>query len=93
MIEQGKAKKQDIKLFNRRMLEISGILNVNRFDSEQFLLETELGFLHVKGQNLHIKSLNLEQGYIHIEGIVNSLQYMDVASSNKSKSILGKLFK
>jgi sporulation protein YabP len=93
MIEQGKTKKQDTKLFNRRILEISGILHVNRFDSEQFLLDTELGFLHVKGQNLHIKSLSLEQGTIHIDGIINSLQYMDEASTNKSKNILGKLFK
>jgi sporulation protein YabP len=94
MVEHGKTtKRQEIHLLNRRLLEVSGVLNVDSFDSQEFLLETELGFLNVKGQNLHIKNLNLEQGFVAIEGTINSLNYLDGAGPDKTKGFLGKLFK
>ncbi|WP_274365909.1 sporulation protein YabP [Paenibacillus thermotolerans] len=93
MVDHGKSKRQEIHLLNRRLLEVSGVLNVDSFDSEEFLLETELGFLNVKGQNLHIKNLNLEQGFVSIEGTVGSLTYLDGAGPDKSKGFFSKLFK
>jgi sporulation protein YabP len=93
MIDQGKMKRQEVKMLNRKLLELSGVLNVDSFDSEEFLLETECGFLAIKGQNLHIKNLNLEQGLVAIEGLVNQLTYLDANSHEKAKGFLGKLFK
>ncbi|MHA7966190.1 sporulation protein YabP [Paenibacillus oryzae] len=94
MAEQGKGHKSgDIKLINRKMLELTGVINVESFDSEEFLLETELGFLTITGQNLHIKLLSLEQGLVSIEGLVHSLAYLDGAAASKSKGLFGKLFK
>ena len=93
MIDQGKMKRQEVKMLNRKLLELSGVLNVDSFDSEEFLLETECGFLAIKGQNLHIKNLNLEQGLVAIEGLVDQLSYLDANSHEKSKGFLGKLFK
>ena len=93
MVEQGKNKRQEIKMLNRKILEISGVLNVESFDSEEFLLETECGFLSVRGANLHIKNLNLEQGLVAIEGTVNELAYLDASTGNKSSGFFGKLFK
>lgn len=93
MIDTSKTKRQEIKMLNRKLLEISGVLNVESFDSEEFLLETECGFLAIKGQNLHIKNLSLEQGLVAIEGMVHGLTYLDSSSHEKSKGFLGKLFK
>ncbi|MCX7773755.1 MAG: sporulation protein YabP [Clostridia bacterium] len=93
MLEQGKVKRQEVKMLNRKVLEITGVMNVESFDSEEFLLETECGFLTITGQNLHIKNLNLEQGLVAIEGLVNQLVYLDANSQSKSKGLLGKLFK
>lgn len=93
MIEQGKNKRQEIRMLNRKLLEISGITNVESFDSEQFLLNTECGFLEIKGQNLHIKNLSLEQGLVAIEGLVHEMAYMEANSHEKAKGFLGKLFK
>ncbi|MFC4777217.1 sporulation protein YabP [Paenibacillus sp. GCM10023252] len=86
-------KRQEVKMLNRKLLEITGVLNVESFDSEEFLLETDLGFLTIKGQNLHIKHLSLEQGLVAIEGYVHSLAYLDANTSSKSRGLLGKLFK
>lgn len=94
VMEPNKVKRQEVKMLNRKLLEISGVLNVESFDSEEFLLETEMGFLTIKGTNLHIKNLNLEQGLVAIEGLVNELAYVDGGGgASKSKGILGKLFK
>jgi sporulation protein YabP len=93
MMEPVKTNRQEIKMLNRKLLEISGVINVESFDSEEFLLETECGFLMIKGQNLHIKNLSLEQGLVAIEGTVSELAYVDSHAQDKSKGFLGKLFK
>ncbi|GIP41345.1 hypothetical protein J31TS4_46250 [Paenibacillus sp. J31TS4] len=93
MADTGKQKRQEIRMLNRKLLEISGVLNVESFDSEEFLLETECGFLSIKGQNLHIKNLSLEQGLVAIEGYVDEMAYRDGSTQGKSKGLLGKLFK
>ncbi|WP_029191982.1 sporulation protein YabP [Paenibacillus elgii] len=94
MVEQpGKVKRQEIKMLNRKLLEVSGVLKVESFDSEEFLLETECGYLMIKGQNLHIKNLSLEQGLVAIEGYVNELAYVDANSQGNTKGFLSKLFK
>ncbi|MCG7410765.1 sporulation protein YabP [Paenibacillus sp. ACRRX] len=87
------AKRQEVKMMNRKILELSGVISVESFDSEEFLLETECGFLTVRGHNLHIKNLSLEQGLVAIEGMVNSLTYLDTNQQEKSKGFFGKLFK
>ncbi|GGA50957.1 sporulation protein YabP [Paenibacillus physcomitrellae] len=96
MIETGKNnnnKVQDIRLHSRKLLEISGVNNVESFDNEEFLLQTELGHLTIRGINLHIKNLNLEQGFVSIEGTVNSLSYLNPGSQPKNKGLLGKLLR
>lgn len=92
MVEQGKLKRQEIRLLNRKSLDITGVLKVESFDSDAFLLETEAGVLAIKGQNLHMKNLSLEQGLVSIEGYVHSMVYQD-PGSGKSSGLLGKLFK
>ena len=52
---------QNIVLENREKLSISGVLDVLSFDDQIVILETELGLLTVKGENLKInKSENLK---------------------------------
>ena len=36
----------------RRLLDITGVKQVESFDNEEFLLETVMGFLAIKGENL-----------------------------------------
>jgi sporulation protein YabP len=87
------AKHQEIRMLNRKTLDISGVSNVESFDNEEFLLETECGFLAVRGQNLHMKNLSLEQKLVSIEGTIHSLVYLDGNAGAKSKGLFGKMFK
>ncbi|RKP45417.1 sporulation protein YabP [Cohnella endophytica] len=87
------AKHHELRMLNRKSLDITGVSNVESFDNEEFLLETECGFLTVRGQNLHMKNLSLDQGLVSIEGTIHSLVYLDGNTANKSKGLFGKLFK
>ncbi|MCC3380853.1 sporulation protein YabP [Paenibacillus farraposensis] len=94
MIEQGKPKHHDLHMQSRKQLDISGVSNVESFDSEEFLLQTELGHLTIRGQHLHIKNLSLEEGLLSIEGQIHSLVYLEPGAQAKNgKSLFGKLFR
>ncbi|MCM3786503.1 sporulation protein YabP [Neobacillus mesonae] len=94
MMEHTKQKQHSLSIQNRKLLDITGVINVESFDSEEFLLKTELGHLTIRGNNLHIKNLSLEEGLLSIEGYVSSLVYLDPGSNTKSgKGLLGKLFR
>ncbi|UOE94198.1 MULTISPECIES: sporulation protein YabP [Bacillaceae] len=86
-------KEHDITLKGRKKLDITGVKQVESFDNEEFLLETEMGFLSIRGQNLHMKNLNVEQGLVSIEGRIYDLVYLDQSQGEKSKGLFGKLFK
>jgi sporulation protein YabP len=66
---------------------------VESFDNEEFLLETSMGFLAIRGYNLKMKNLNLEQGLVSIEGKVYDLVYLDQQQGDKAKGFFSKLFK
>jgi len=91
--QQKKQKQQEVRLMNRKLMELTGVTKVDSFDSHLFLLETELGVLTVEGHNLHMKHLNLEQGLVAIEGTIHSLAYSDGNHAAKGKGVFGKLFK
>ena len=64
---------QNIVLENREKLSISGVLDVLSFDDQIIILETELGLLHVKGENLRINKLSIDTSDVIVEGDVSSL--------------------
>ena len=51
---------QNIVLENREKLNITGILDVLSFDDQMIIIETELGLLTIKGENLKINKLSLD---------------------------------
>jgi sporulation protein YabP len=89
-----KTKAHNVLLENRKKLVISGVLDVDSFNDEYILIDTELGFLIVRGVTLKIKRLSLESGEIAIDGNICALEYTeDEKSKEKRSSFLSKLFK
>ena len=75
-------------------LIISGVKKIESFDNEEFLMETTLGFLVIKGSELEIIKLDTYQGNVSIKGRVDSLMYLDEnLKKDKDSSLLNKLFK
>ena len=84
---------QNLILENREKLTISGVIDVFSFDDQIVIVETELGLLTIKGENLKINKLSIDTGEIIIEGEFNSLNYSEKDFEKKSSSLLGKIFK
>ena len=77
---------------NREKLNVTGVNDVLSFDDQVVIIETELGLLTVKGENLKINKLNIDTSEVIVEGRIDNLSY----SQNQAKSeggIWGKLFK
>ena len=85
---------QNLILENREKLSISGALDVLSFDDQIVILETELGLLTVKGENLRINKLSLDTGEVIVDGEISSLGYSEKKLKKKnSGGILGKIFR
>ena len=83
-----------IMLTNRRTCTINGVSDVLSFDIHEILLETDQGMLMIKGDDLHVNRLTLDKGEVDVDGKIDSLTYSEgTGYSNKSESLLSKLFK
>lgn len=84
---------QNLVLENREKLSISGVLDVLSFDDQVVIVETELGLLTVKGDNLRINKLSLDTSEVVVEGEIYNLAYSENDLDKKTSGILGKIFK
>ena len=85
---------QNLILENREKLNITGILDVLSFDDQIIIVETTLGLLTIKGEDLKINKLNIETSDLIIEGLINNLAYSGNSDSpKKSGNLLDKIFK
>ena len=82
-----------ISITERQNIQISGITKIDSFDNEEFLLETNMGFINIKGKDLEIIKLDTYEGTIMIKGVVDAFSYFDTGKSKKENSIITKLFK
>ena len=83
-----------INVFERKSLVITGVKKIENFDSEQFLLETIMGFMVIKGSELELVKLDTLQGNVSIKGNVSGINYVEEnTKKNKEESIFNRLFK
>ena len=80
-------------LENRNKLNISGVLDVLSFDDQIVIVETELGLLTVKGDNLRINKLSIDTSEVIVEGDIISLIYSQKELDKKGEGFLSKIFK
>ncbi|WP_108672121.1 sporulation protein YabP [Peribacillus acanthi] len=90
---KGPVQEHDVVMRGRRLLDITGVRQVESFDNEEFLLETNMGFLAIRGQNLQMKNLDVDKGIVSIKGKIFDLVYLDEHSGEKAKGFFSKLFK
>lgn len=80
----------NVILEGRARMSLSGVIEVESFDEAEISLATTRGLLVVRGSGLHVERLCLETGELQIEGLVNSLQYLD---DERSGGFFSRLFK
>ena len=84
---------QNLVLENREKLSISGVLDVLSFDDQVVIVETDLGLLNVKGENLKINKLSIDTSEVVVEGDISSMNYSEKNLDKKGSSLIGKIFK
>lgn len=82
--------KHDLSLTSRKELVVTGVKNIDSFDSEEFLIQTVLGFLHIKGSNLTLDKMDNDNNELVIKGQIDSMSYV---SGQKGKESKGNIFK
>ncbi len=66
-----------LTLTSRRSLAVSGVTDVSAFDENMVAMETNMGTLTVRGENLHVEKLTLDQGELTLTGEIQALEYDD----------------
>lgn len=83
-----------ISVIERKNILITGVKKVDSFDKEEFLVETVMGYLALKGEDLELVKLDTLAGSVTIKGYVNSFDYIeDNTKKEKEGSIISRLFK
>ena len=82
-----------ISLSERKNLIVSGIKKIENFDDEEFLMETTMGYLLIKGESLELIKLDTMQGNVSIKGKINALEYIEDTKNKTNQGIFNRLFK
>ncbi|HEY3314716.1 MAG TPA: sporulation protein YabP [Bacillota bacterium] len=83
-----------LSISNREAVTVNGVLEMISFDDQEIILNTDLGTLTLKGEELHIKTLNLDLGTLEVEGLVNGVNYgPKKAAKGKGKGIIDRLLR
>lgn len=83
-----------ITINERKNIVVNGVKKIDSFDNEEFLMETNMGYIIIKGQELELIKLDTFQGNVSIKGKFNSLGYIEnVKKKDKEEGIFNKLFK
>lgn len=86
-----------IILTDRKHLILDGVEYVGNFDNREIALDTNMGFLALRGEGLHITELSLEEGRLVVEGKVSSLEFIENRSARggkvRGKGVLSRIMK
>ena len=83
-----------INLLERKTLVVTGVKKIENVDNLHFLMDTSMGFMLVKGDDLELIKLDTLAGNVTIKGVINSIEY--ILENNKKShddSIFNRLFK
>lgn len=82
-----------ININERKLINITGVLKLESFDEEEFLMETNMGHLVIKGKDLELIRLDTKDGVLTIKGLIISMSYLeDLKKQNKKGRFFEKLF-
>ena len=82
-----------VKVLERSNIFISGTKKVHNFNENEFLINTVMGNVNIKGSNLELIKLDTNDGNICIKGKINSVSYLEGIDGDKENGFFSKLFK
>jgi sporulation protein YabP len=80
----------DLIIECRKKVTMTGIKDVDSFDDEIIIAQSECGELTIHGRNLKISKLSVESGDMTVEGDIDSITY---AEGKSQGGFFSKVFK
>ena len=74
-MNQTTEKPYSLTIDRREKAVITGVTDVERFDENEIVLTTHGGRLILSGTGLHVASLQLEDGRLLVDGVLNGAVY------------------
>lgn len=93
MADEIKGKVHQLIITERKGLSVSEVSKVQSFGPKEIVLETTLGNLILKGEELGIRHLDLQAGKIDIEGQVDAAVYTRSSSSGARSALWRRIFR
>lgn len=71
----------DLVIESRKKATMTGIIDVESFDEETIVAQSECGEIYIKGNSLKISRLSVESGDMIVEGNIDSVIYSEGKSA------------
>jgi len=84
---------QNITLRDRKKLLITGVHNVDSFNEELIVVDSELGLIVIRGSDMHINKLDVESAALDVEGEIVVIEYVDQTAPQRKTGFLSGLFR
>ncbi len=86
-------REQDVCLFSRKRMELTGICEVEGFTENEMILSSDLGMISLEGRDMKIVSFSTESGVIKITGEFSGFYYYTKSQKSEKNGIFSRLFK
>ncbi len=83
----------DILIKNREGASLNGVTKLDSFNHQEFLVNTELGYVHIKGNDLSLGQMDMDKGTLTINGTIDAISYVNNTKTEVKESFFKKLFK
>ena len=83
----------NITINERKNITLTGIKKLNSFDDSEFFVDSVMGAILIKGEELELINLDTYTGKLSIKGKIDSVNYLDNNRKIKGENIVARLFK
>ena len=77
-----------ITIQDRERLSVTGVEDIENFDERETVLYTALGKLLIRGRDMKMERLSVDDGALVIHGQIDAVEYSEM----RGHSLLSKLF-
>lgn len=82
-----------VTLEGREKLTVTSVEDIDSFNENEIIFLTGVGMMTVVGEDLHINKLNLEEGLLVIDGIIQAIDYSDHEEQRANSGLFSRMFK
>lgn len=78
---------------DRKLMELTGVKQIDSFDASEFLMETAQGWMLVQGKDLTLGKLDTDRGDVVIRGLIENVSYVSNKKNSSRETMMSRIFK